>query len=187
MGRGAWSSVVPSAVIMRSANIQILISTFHCFCGHFSHGRSGRLAPGNSGCCRSEIFILLRFIMIMIFFLFSFIYKEAPSALQRTRWEFREWDIMYTHRNISIFVSWISSHHFFYVRLFALVFIVVFLFISSQSIQLHFPIKSCPCCLTAFFLPNAVSAVGPQNTIGHPTQRHEGFKQVPVVSAYGIQ
>ena len=125
--------------------------------------------------------------MIMIFFLFSFIYKEAPSALQRTRWEFREWDIMYTHRNISIFVSWISSHHFFYVRLFALVFIVVFLFISSQSIQLHFPIKSCPCCLTAFFLPNAVSAVGPQNTIGHPTQRHEGFKQVPVVSAYGIQ
>ena len=93
---------------------------------------------------------------------------------------------MYTHRNISIFVSRISSHHFFYVRLFVFVFVVVLLF-ASRSIQLHFPPKSCPCCLTAFFLPNAVSAMGPRNTIGHPTQSHKGFKQVPMLSAYGIK
>ena len=35
-------------------------------------------------------------------------------------------------------------------------------------------------------LANAVTRVGPQNEIGHPAYSHKRFKQVPIVSAYGI-
>ena len=56
---------------------------------------------------------------------------------------------------------------------------------TSRSIRLHF-FKPFPLFSTALALANAVSRAGPRNQIGHPARSHKRFKQVPVVSAYGI-